>query len=201
MATTNTDIANMMLGRFGSKRIASFDDTTEPDMETVWCRLYLEHVRDSLLQSYIWPFAKKREKLACVGTPAFQWDYMFQLPSDYLRRISVWDDSGTTDGSTTASYEIEGDKLLWDYSTCYMRYIAKITDPDLWSPMFKQLVILSGARELVIPLSQDVKIKADLDRDIAILMPKVRAMHRAEGQKIGKDDLKNWNEARNTNIP
>jgi hypothetical protein len=86
-------------------------------------------------------------------------------------------------------------------STVYLRYIRDVDDPNEWDAMFVELMVLSLARKLVIPLSQDLKMKKDIDDDLIPLMSKVRAMDRTEQEHIGRDELKTWVDARNTNTP
>ena len=197
----NTDVSNAALGHIGAKRIDDFDDTSEPNPQTIYCRLYLEKTRDALIRSHLWRFAKKRIVLAATGGPVFEWTYQMELPADFLRAISIYDGSTTRDGSTTASWELEGNTLLIDSSSINLRYIRRVTDPDDWDALFYETMELTLARKLVIPLSQDLELKKDIDTDLAVLMRKVRAMDRAEGRKIGRDDLRTWNDARQTNIP
>lgn len=198
---TNTDVSNTALSHIGEKRIADFDDDTATDPATIYCRLHLEKTRDALIRSHLWRFAKKRVKLTSTETPAFEWDYSFELPADFLRAYYIYDGSDTPDGRTTASWELEGRKLLFNSSTLDLKYIRQVTDPNEWDSLFYQVMELQLAYKLVIPLSQDLKLKKDVSTDLAILMRKVRAMDRAEGQKIGRDALKTWNDARFTNIP
>jgi len=108
----NTDVSNAALGHIGAKRIADFDDTSEPNPQTIYCRLYLEKARDALIRSHLWRFAKKRLILKSTGDVVFEWDNSFQLPSDFLRPLGIYDGSDTPTGQTTRSYELEGTTLL-----------------------------------------------------------------------------------------
>lgn len=117
----NTDVSNAALGHIGSGRIADFDDTDDKDVKTISCRLYLEQARDALIRSHLWRFAKKRLVLTTTGTPVFEWDNQVELPKDFLRLISVYDGGDTRDGSTTRSFELEGNTLLINASKVNLR--------------------------------------------------------------------------------
>lgn len=201
MATTNTDVSNSALGRFGAGRIADFTDTTSTDVKTINCRIYLEKTRDALIRSHLWRFAKKRLVLTPTGDAVFEWDNQFQLPSDFLRPLAIYTGDISRDGSTLRSYELEGDKLLIDSSTINLKYIRRVIDPDEWDALFYEVFELALALKLVVAISQDFKAKADMTKDLKPLMSKVRAMDRMEGRKIGRDALLTWNDARWTNIP
>ena len=90
MAASETSIANMALGRIGSKRLNDIDaDTT---VEAILCRLHYEQARNELLQSHVWRFALARSVLSeDTNTPDFQWDHQFDLPVDYFRAIGLYD--------------------------------------------------------------------------------------------------------------
>jgi hypothetical protein len=197
----NTDVSNAALAHIGSKRVADFDDESEPNPQTVYCRLYLAKTRDALLRSHWWRFAKARAALSKVGTPAFQFDNKYSLPPDFLRAISIYTGSTLPDGRTLSSYELEGTMLLTNANEVNLRYIRRVEDPDEWDPLFAETFELAFARKLAFPLSQDLKLKQDIDKDLAILERKVRAMDRTEGKHIGRDDLRTWNDARWSNIP
>jgi hypothetical protein len=110
--------------------------------------------------------------------------------------ILFYNNSDKPDGRTYYNHEIEGKKLLTDETAVYLRYIKWVTDVGSWDPLFIETMVLTLAKKLVIPLAQDLKIKTDIDSDLKILMPKVRAMDRQEEQIIGRDALRTWQSAR-----
>jgi len=59
--------------------------------------------------------------------PAWGFGNTFLLPSDFLRTHQLDDD---------IEYQLEGEGILADGESINMRYIAKITDPTKWSPLF-----------------------------------------------------------------
>ena len=66
-----TDIYNQALANLGVTRYVS--DTTDQTLEAEVCNQWYEQVRDELLRSADWPFARRRVTLALVadgrGTP------------------------------------------------------------------------------------------------------------------------------------
>lgn len=196
-----TEVCNMALARFGAKRINDYDDVTDTKPEAIYCRLYFEQVAKALMRSHWWGFAKKRVQLSQDTTsPTFQWTYAYLLPSDYLRAILVYDGSDTRYGETDCDYEIEGTRLLSDESEVYLKYIRWVQDVPSWDPLFTECFILFLSRHLVIPMSQDAKLKADIDRDLAVLMRQVRALDRQEEYSVGRNALRTWREARYSDI-
>ena len=65
-----------------------------------------------------------------------------------------------------------------------------------WDTLFIEVMVLLLASKLAMPLAQELNIKQDIDKDLAFLMKKVRAMDRQEEQVIGRADLRAWNDAR-----
>jgi len=85
---------------------------------------------------------------------------------------------------------------LIDESTVYLRYIRYVSDVTQWDNLFVELAILEMARKLVVPLSQDLKFKEDIDNDWGMLMRRVRALDRQEMEHLGRAELETWIDAR-----
>lgn len=197
MAESKTSVANMSLARFGAIRIADFDDPNETGTSLIYCRLFFDQTAKALMRSHWWRFARHRKQLSQdTNTPDFQWTYAYHLPSDFLRHILIYDGSDMPQGRTYVSYELEGQRLLIDESEVYMKYVRWVNDVGLWDPLFIEVMVLQLAQKLCVPLSQDMKIKADIDNSLVPLMSKVRAMDRNEAENVGRDELKTWNDAR-----
>jgi len=192
----------MALSRFGAERINDYNDNTETKVSAIHCRLHFVQTAKSLMRSHFWRFAKHRVALSRdTATPDFQWSYQFALPSDFLRAITVYTGDSTIDGRPTNSYELEGQKLLIDDSTCNLRYIRWIEDTAKWDPLFNEVFILQLAHKLVIPLGKDATLKEDITRDLMPLMSKVRALDRNESKYIGREDKKPWRDGRYSDVP
>lgn len=69
--------------------------------------------------------------------PAFGWLFRYPVPSDSLRILPL-EEEGDFEGAPVL-YEVEKGYILTDQSTSInIRYIAQITDPTSWSPVFIQ---------------------------------------------------------------
>lgn len=137
MATV-IQIVNSALIKLGSKQITALTDSS--DAALTMNALY-EPIRDDLLAAHVWNFATKRAKLArLTETPAYGWDYAYQLPADYLRVVEVHDNDA---GAGGAAYKIEtldtvGPVVMANVSDVWCRYIARITDPNVFSSNFRE---------------------------------------------------------------
>lgn len=149
--STELTIANLALGRLGVDRIASLSDTS---LRANLVNDYIVQVRQEVLESYQWSFAMKRVELSENGTtPAFEWGFTFNRPSDFIRGVSEYNDE---------EWEEEGNVLLANAETLQMRYIAKTDDTTLYSPTFKKVWYLTLAAEMSYLLTQNKGLNAEL---------------------------------------
>ena len=147
----NTDIANRSLSKVGGSRITSFTQGVK-NSNTV--NDIFEDLRDELLD-HPWNFASKRVKLAKSATaPVFGWDHAYPLQSDHIRLRSVHDNTNGTGSVIFNEEQHEGAlAIVTSADPIYIRYVARVTDPNLWSVGFRRAFILALARDLAIPIS------------------------------------------------
>ena len=90
------DIANMGLYRVGSNiRITSLDETVERTEAVRQAGFWYPIVRDQVLASAPWGFARKSVALAKVTDTTFPgWDFVYQYPSDCIQGAAVCDSGG-----------------------------------------------------------------------------------------------------------
>lgn len=125
---TDVGICNSGLIKIGASRIVSFSDNTK---EAIVANEQYAKMRDAVLESHPWNFAKTRVSLAALITgPSFGYKNSFQLPSDFLFAIET--------GYPETIYRIEGQALVSDESTIDLLYIRRVTDPALFSPLFAE---------------------------------------------------------------
>lgn len=102
MMASQTEIINRAIVLLGEARIASPSDDVKAarEMSALW-----DTTRRALLRAHRWGFAMKRAELsAMTDTPAFQFDFVYLLPSDFLRLDMVgdeWPGASLTDYRTT----------------------------------------------------------------------------------------------------
>lgn len=128
--TSAVSICNLALMRLGHNPISALNEDSKAGIA---CNANYEPVRDALLESHPWNFAIKRVELAQDATaPAFEFAYRYALPADFLRVIRTEDESA----SVFTEYRIENGYLLSDVGTVKIEYVAKITDPNTFTPLF-----------------------------------------------------------------
>lgn len=136
-----------------SKRITGLDQGTK---EANACEEVYEELRDALLSLHDWNFATRRVKLArTTSTPAFEWKYEYQQPADFLRLSGIWDNSSARG---RVPYKIEGGGILADAEEMYLKYVWRVTDPNLMIPLFRLALSKLLASRLAVGLSQSVSL-------------------------------------------
>lgn len=172
MALNKTLICTQAAFHLGLPRFTNVETETN-DRATTMNEIY-DWALDLLLRKHIWNFAVKRVELARdVATPASGFTYQYTLPSDYLR-------DGTMSDST-AIYKIEKGKLLTDETTVKLKYIARITDPGLFDPMFGECLALLIAIKTCMPLTKDANLKNQLTAEYRRSLAEAKRVDSYEG--------------------
>lgn len=171
-APSETSIANAALTLLGERRVNSLDDASKT---AKLLKDRFDDVRDDLLRAHSWNFATKRASLAVSATtPAFGYDNAYDLPSDYLRLISV---------SNTAllPYEVEGRQILTDLEApLEIVYTRRVEDPVQMDPMFRQAL----AAALAVELAESITGTSTKVRELQILLRERTRMARVpDGQE------------------
>ena len=197
--TTKTSISNLALGWLSVKRITSIE-TTDTSLEAVRCRMHYDQTREELLRQFDWPFAITRISLSNhEDTPAFDWDYQFDLPTDYLRFLG--DQSQDDSNDLGNRWTVESGRILTNQSTLYLLYIRNEDDPTKFDPLFISVLALSmavrmgyqfaGTGNITHKLVENLEGK--LDKELG----KARTACRRETDASGRSNW-NWAKFRNT---
>ncbi len=83
MAYSQLGVINLALYRLGVRKLSSLTDGTPQQIQAVdvW-----EYIRDEVLETREWRFAKTREKLARAPvSPLYTYDFAYVLPADFLK--------------------------------------------------------------------------------------------------------------------
>ena len=167
MATSNVAIANRALQKLGAKRIESLTQD-HPNARSM--NVAFAPVRDAELRRYRWSFAIKRATLAADSSQTEWGDWnRFTLPADYLYLIRD-DETGQA-----VDWRIESDAdgtyiITADSAPLYIRYVARIEDPNFYDPLFIEALACKLAVETCEEIKQSTSKKESLkaDYDFAI---------------------------------
>lgn len=132
-------------------------------------------------------------------TPENEWDFMFDLPADFLRFRSIFEESDST--SRKRRRAIEGLVLFTNLSEVSLRYIKRVTDVTEFDPLYIEVLVLQFALKLVPPSagvgSVGQALLSELKNELKPLMAQVRSIDRSETDTGGRSD---WNLARHGGI-
>ena len=179
MSSSQTQICNMALSKFGARSIGNINDDS---LEARKCKVLWNSVLETLLYSYGWNFALTRVSLGSPlsTTPEFGYDYAYSLPGDCLR---VWELY-----NSTSNWAVEGKKFLCSDDEPQIRYIKRVTDTGLFSPAFVICLATALAVELSTQLADDAKYRQLLQSELNQQIASAEKVHAHEGNEPRSKD-------------
>jgi len=108
-----------------------------------------------------------------TSKPKFVWDFLYDLPSDYLRSVRLQPKS--------QKFIVEGEKLYSNDNEVFLIYIAKITDTTKFESSFDELLSLMISNELTYTLVHSSTLKATMQAELKLKLKDVRSFDAQEG--------------------
>lgn len=184
---SETEIVNSALIKIGADTVISIDDDVETARKA---KQQYPVLRDALLRGHPWNFATRRATLAqLVPDPPFGFNKRYQLPTDFLRVLSIGDDS--------IKYAIESDELLTDEGAVELVYVARIIDPNEFDASFREVLAFRLAADLAYKISKNAQLAQNLhqlaDRELGL----ARTFDAQEGNLQHFIEANTWLDARN----
>lgn len=180
------DICNLALDDLKQLPINSIT-TPVSNLEYLCARNY-DATRRECLFAHPFKCAIKRAQWTpnLTTTPPFGYLYAYDLPSDYIRMVTVGDDYI---GDLRQQYEIENSQLLavsgdvvFDGTTKNIRYIYDITDVTKFSPGLITYFRLKLAIRMSNKVNVSAQIKASLKEDFKDAEIEARAVNGQESR-------------------
>ena len=166
-------ICNSALTKIGVGAVGLITSLTEGSRNSNLCNEQYGKLRDQLLRAHKWNFATARIKLARLSeTPVFEFDYVYQLPADWIRVVSVHDNSA---GAGSVRYKIEGRRLLTNAGEVYLRYIHRVTDPNDMPADFRETLANLLAKDLASAVAQSNSLKEDMNEEYRRALRRARS--------------------------
>jgi len=169
------DICNAALRNIRAGSINSLD---EGSVASEYCRSTYPELRDQLLQSFNWSFAKCIRPLALLSdVDVLNWEFSYQYPNDCLRIqkllvdrqnknigfrdrrdvYSNYERNTLRDDDFKIEFEVftnTGDTIIGaNQDELHIQYTKEITDPNQFSDLFRRTLSFYIASELAIPLT------------------------------------------------
>ncbi len=157
--TSITEVCNIALLEIGEEPITSIDS---PQKNATRCKLIFDKVVDEVSASRYWSKLKSRVELALLpDPPVYEYTFQFQLPSDTLHVVSINDIAVgfiPDEHIDRLKYQIEGDKLLIDTNSVFIKYIKRQSNPQLWGIYLERAIVLRLAAGLSYIITGDATI-------------------------------------------
>ncbi len=149
MALYSIQLASRALIKIGASPIAGFDEGTA---ESVVAATLYPSTRDALLSAHPWSFATAQRDLSrLVGVPVADYDYAYQLPSDFLRALSA----GEAGYGRGLDYRLVERRLHTNAGAVTLTYIFRPNESS-FPPFFDQALIGRLAAEFCLPITESV---------------------------------------------
>lgn len=161
--TAPIDICNLALDEIKQNPINSIDTPVTSNEFT--CRRWYDPTRAECLAQHPWKFATIRTILTPdpTATPDFGYAYAYNLPTDYIRLVTLGDDYLS---DLKREYEIENGQILTaagnsttDSTSLYTRYVYDIQQVPKFSPLFVKYFVLQLALNMATKFSTSPTIK------------------------------------------
>jgi hypothetical protein len=154
---TDIEIVNLAVTDCGCNPIASLTDGSN---EARICAAKYTAVRDAVLESREWTFAKWRfVPSKDPVAPAWGYANQFIIPSNVLIIPRIYTD---TVGTLVDDWVREGFRILTDESIIYAEAIVRVGEGDI-SPGCVRVIAALLASEIAIPLTENRQLAADMD--------------------------------------
>ena len=175
------NICNLALAHCGDAATVSSISPPDGSAQAALCAQFYPVARDALLEMHDWGFAMRRVALAELvnPNPTATWAYCYAQPNDLLNTVAVLPPTASDDTSSTVATPLpwsdlpvvytpggeytpqpfilesgpDGTDLLYtNQADAVLRYVARVTDPTKFSPLFARTLAHFLASMLAGPL-------------------------------------------------
>jgi hypothetical protein len=180
---TLTEIYNRAAQKLGAKRITSIDENSTIAQELRTCA---ESVLEACLMSHRWSFAIKRAEIAADDpTPDWGRSNAFSLPDDCLLVIPPYPEQD----EVFRDWVLEGRKIITNYTApLHIRYVSKVTDPNLMDSLFREYYATMLAFELCEKITQSNTKKDGFRYDLDDIVNKAKKQNAIQSVPIKSPD-------------
>ena len=170
MVSSPVEIANLSLAKMGHEGFIT--SMTEDSKGARYMNVFYEPVRDELIRSHLWRFARKRVTLApLVGAPPFDGGNYFQYPDDCLRIVGT-DKEYFQNGER---WEREGNKIIAIGNVLNLVYLRRVVNVAEFDPSFTMAFSSRLAYEGSMPITKSQSVKDQMKKELDQAL--IRAAH------------------------
>lgn len=173
---SKVQICNAALRKIRAPTITSLSDGTDSANR---CNELFDLIADEVMVAFPWTSTLVRAELAQLSdTPLYGYNYQYQLPVDplCLRVVSI-----NEYYKGEINWRVEGNKLLTNESTVYIKYISKIEDPENYDVMLTNAIIKKLASELAYQLTGNATLAELHEKMYLDYLNKASALNSSQG--------------------
>jgi len=158
-----TGIANLALSNLGE---ASIQNLNDDNARARACSSRIDDVIVTVLRMHVWNSALERALLTNIGEPIFGWNYIYQLPADYIRVVEV---------EPVSKYMVEKKNLLSNEKTLQLLYVATPTDINNLDPLLAETIAMKLSWEIAETLTSKTGLKQEMMQKYIIALQEARS--------------------------
>lgn len=160
MAYTDVKIASMAMAKLGGGSISSFNDQTE---RSATIGTIYDGLREKIMTLPVpWHFAMTKRQLAQVNqTPAFEFEYMYQIPAEAIAGIWAMYNDSAQGLNPVKDFKVYGDKLECNYEYCYVDYKI-MPDEGSWPVWFANFMVAALQAEACLYITDNATLERTL---------------------------------------
>lgn len=186
--TSKTDICNRALIKLGKATIRDIDTDETP--QGTLCKAVYVSMLDEVLRQAEWNFAVSRQALNkdASGFPLYEWAYRFILPTNppVIKIISV---------QNNIPFKIEGNYLVSNSDSIKLKYIARITDPNLYDSLFINVLVLRLAYEISFSLTSQTSLSDNIYKQYILALEEAKNQNSQDDNELPIQDS-TWTNSR-----
>jgi hypothetical protein len=162
---TTTDLCNLALMKIGENTITSIDNPN--DKNARHAKLHYAQVRDEVLRAHFWGFALSTVVLEAEETTTeltaelAGWGYAFLIPAGFLKLEKL-----TGEGRKLDRFRMQritaGRAILAEVEEITLHYVAQVTDPDEYDPLFTAALVTLLASRLARAITGSEQLEQSL---------------------------------------
>lgn len=154
------------------------------------CKRSFNSLRDRLLQSYAWTFARKTTTPPRLSESVPGWRYTYLLPADCLKVVAVISPdrrkkfvfscdciSGTelSENVELTDYETTQTELYTNSEVVFVRYTAKSENTEEWASSFMDALVILMAIEVALNVTDDKQLVQLLEQRLQKIIDEAKA--------------------------
>lgn len=201
--TLDITVCNHALALIGDSARITAVGGPDTSRQAAVCAQFYDQAVTTALELHDWSFATRYAALVATTNDRDEWDYAYELPDDLLRPLYLLEDGGTQDyrqrPDDNIDFSIElnssGTRVLYtDLEDAKLRYIAFVTEPGAWTPLFRQAVahqLASMVGPVLVRGQEGVALSAAHAQKFAAFLQAARAMD-SQHRQVRPPHMPDW---------